>query len=177
MMIRKILKRLVTPPLAFVGVLLLLIEEKLWHGLVRLGEWTGTLPLVRNVERRIANLPPYGAVAALFGPALLILPVKLAAVWFVTKGHVASGLMVLLGAKITATAIVARIYTLCEPALEMVPWFVRMRDAILRGKDWAHRKLEAFVGWQSVKELRDWLNRQRLELWHSLQKWSRSLLS
>ena len=174
-MIWRIFKRLVTPPLAFVGAVLLLVEESLWHGLVRLGEWTGTLPLVRNVERHIVALPPYGAVAALFGPAVLILPIKVVAVWLMATGHISSGIMVLLGAKLSGTAIVARIYTLCKPALEMVPWFVRVRAAILRAKDWAHRKLEAFATWRLVQHLRHWLNNQRAGLWRNLLRWSRRL--
>ena len=156
---RRVLRRLVSPPLAFLAVLAMLAEEYLWKGLVRLGAWAGRLPLVRRVERRIAALPPAGAVAMLFAPVGLAVPAKLAAVWAIANGHALLGLGVLLGVKICGTAIVARIYTLCEASLMTVGWFVRLRAAILAAKAWAHRKLEATAAWRTAQRLRDGLRR------------------
>jgi hypothetical protein len=150
------LKRLVTVPAAVLGMLLMLIEEHLWHGLVQLGEWLGHLPLVRQGERRIAALSPFGAMIALLAPVALAVPAKLAAVWLMATGHVVTGVVFLLGVKITGTAIVARIYTLCRPALETVAWFVRVRASVVRAKDWAHRKLNALAAWQLAQRLRSW---------------------
>jgi hypothetical protein len=152
--LRRLLVHLATPPLAVLAVLLLLIEEYLWDGLVRLGAWVGRLPVVRGVERRIAALPPAGAMVVLLVPAALALPVKLLAVWLMAAGHLVTGVIVLLSAKVTATAFVARVYTLCEPALATVPRFVRLRDSILRAKDWAHRKLEATLAWRLAQRFR-----------------------
>ncbi len=156
---RRALRRLVSPPLAFFAVVAMLVEEYLWKGLVRLGVRVGRLPPVRRVERRIAALPPSGAMAVLLTPVGLAVPAKLAAVWTIANGHALMGLGVLLAVKVCGTAIVARIYTLCEASLMTVGWFVRLRAAIIAAKTWAHRKLEATAAWRAAQRVRDGLRR------------------
>ncbi len=148
---RSVIKRLLTPPLVVLAVALVLFEEHLWLWLVRLGEWAGGKPLIRVVEARIAALPPAAALAMLLLPAGLILPIKLVAVWLMARGDVLTGLAVLVAAKVGGTALVARIYMLCEPALATIPWFVRLRARLLRAKDWAHRRLESWPAWRLAR--------------------------
>ena len=56
--------------------LLLLFEEWGWEPLAALLARLGKLPAVAWLERRIASLPPYGALVTFFVPALMLLPVK-----------------------------------------------------------------------------------------------------
>jgi len=135
------------------GVALMLLEEYLWRGLKALMARLGRLAPIARIEARIAALPPAGAAAVFLIPGALALPFKLAAVWAMTQGHLALGLLVLLTAKLIATALFARLYTLCKPALMTVAWFVRLHDAINRAKAWAHAKLNSFSPWRLARRL------------------------
>ncbi len=144
-------KRILTAPLAVLGVLLMLLEERIWDALVALGEWVGRLPVLCRIQDRVRALPPKWAACALFFPVLLVLPIKVLAVWIMSTGRIWSGLGVLLSAKLAGTALVARIYTLCEPALACLPWFVRLRAWFLHAKDWAHHRLDSWSMWRLVR--------------------------
>ena len=43
------------------------------------------------MERRIASLPPYAALAIFLVPTLLLLPVKLLALWLISRSWVVLG--------------------------------------------------------------------------------------
>ena len=77
------LKRLAAWPLALV----ILFEEWGWEplqrGLARLGRALGLAWL----EAAIGRLPPYAALAVLLLPSLLLLPVKLSALWLIGRSQ------------------------------------------------------------------------------------------
>lgn len=147
------IKRILLSPLVFLGVLLMLLEERLWDWFVRLGIWLGQRPAMRQAEARMRILPPKGAAIALFFPVALIFPVKVLAVWVMSTGRWGLGVAILLSAKLVGTALVAWIYTLCEPALSQLAWFVHLRAWFLDAKDWAHRKLEAWLMWRFARQV------------------------
>jgi hypothetical protein len=120
-MIRRLLRHL------FLGLLglLLLFEEWGWEPLAALMARLGRLPLWGWAERRIARLPPAGALLVFFLPALGLLPVKLLALYLIGLGHPLGGLAVLLAAKVAGTAVLARLFTLTQPALMRLAWFAR----------------------------------------------------
>ncbi len=111
----------------FGGLLALVIvfEEWGWEPLQRALAWVGRLPGLRWAEARIRSLPPYAALALFAVPTLLLLPVKLLALWLIGQGKVVLGTLVILSAKLLGTAIVARLFTLTQPALMQLGWFAR----------------------------------------------------
>lgn len=150
---RRIIKRLLTPPLLVLAVLLVLVEEYLWAWLTAAMAHLGRLPVVRDLEARIGRLPPYWAAAAFVMPAAIMLPFKLAAVWAMASGHLLLGLSVLLAAKLTGTALLARLYVLCEPALMTIGWIAALVAWVRRCKAWAHARLENWPAWRLVRRL------------------------
>ena len=151
--LRRAVKRLITPPLVVLATALMLVEEYLWHGLVRFGAWVGRLPPIAELEARLADLTPAGCLVALLVPAGLAVPIELFALWLMTAGHILAGVVLLIAAKLVPTALVARVYTICEPKLATIAWFVRLRDVILAAKDWAHRKLEVQPAWRTARKV------------------------
>lgn len=105
--------------------LLILFEEWGWEPLQRALAWVARLPGLRWMEQRIQALPPYGALALFFLPTLLLIPVKLLALWLIGQGKVLAGTLVILTAKLVGTAIVARLFGLTQPALMQLAWFAR----------------------------------------------------
>ena len=116
------LKRLFGALLALV----ILFEEWGWEPLQRLMAHIARLPLLAWLGRRIAALPPHAALAVFFLPALALLPVKLAALWLIGQGHPLFGVLLILGAKLVGTAVVAHLFALTQPALMHLPWFARL---------------------------------------------------
>lgn len=103
--------------------LVVLFEEWGWGPLSRLMAQLARLPIIGWLERRIAGLAPVPALLVFLLPGTLLLPVKLAALALVSHGHVATGLSVIVIAKLVGTAIVARLFQLTRPALMQLEWF------------------------------------------------------
>ena len=110
-------------PLQWLLALVILFEEWGWEPLQRLIARLGRLPGLRVVEVWIRALPPWAALCTFGLPTLLLLPVKLLALWAMGHGHVALGMVVIVLAKVAGTAVVARLFTLTRPALLRLAWF------------------------------------------------------
>ncbi|MBV8035612.1 hypothetical protein [Roseateles sp.] len=106
--------------------LLILFEEWGWEPLRRLFALLARLPLIRHLEALLRRLPPRWAFVVLLLPSLLIVPVKLAALWLVAQGRVVLGVVVVVAAKVVGTALLAWLFQLIQPALMQLPWFTRL---------------------------------------------------
>jgi hypothetical protein len=118
------------PLLKFLGraasvlvALVVLFEEWGWESLHWLMAQLGKLPLLRQLEVLVTRLPPTAALVVLGLPALLLVPVKLVALWLIGSGQPGFGLAVIVAAKVLGTAIVARLFALTRPALMRIGWF------------------------------------------------------
>ncbi len=122
--------RLLIAPLRWlfrvVLALLILFEEWGWEPLRRVFALIAKLPIIRQVETLLKRLPPRWAFVVLVLPSLLILPIKLLAVWLVASGRVALGVGVIVAAKVGGTALLAWLFQLIQPALMQLAWFARL---------------------------------------------------
>jgi hypothetical protein len=117
------LKRLLTAPFVFVAAVIILFEDWLWDDLARLAAAVGRLPVFRSIEAFIAGLPPYAALVFFATPSVLLFPVKLVALYFISHGHAVLGFLTVAAAKVAGTALVARIFMLTRPNLMRIGWF------------------------------------------------------
>ncbi len=155
-MLRKVLHGLLTAIL----VPVLLFEEWGWTPLADLVGRLTRLPFLARVEDKVRNLPPWSALLVFFVPVLLLLPVKVLALFLFSEGHAVSGCAVLIGAKLIGTAIVARIFQLVETALMRIPLFARWYP---RWKGWKNRVLYSVresAPWRAVRAFQE-ATRQR----------------
>lgn len=118
--------------------MLILFEEWGWEPLQRVLARIGRWPGLRWIEGCVQRLPPWAAVIMFVVPAAVLLPIKLLALWAIGRGHLVLGMLVIVSAKIVGTAIVARLFTLTQPALMRLSWFawayahwIRLKQAIL----------------------------------------------
>ena len=132
-MIGRFLKRVLAAPFVLVAVVVVLAEDWLWDDLARLAAAIGRLPVLRRLEALIAGVPPWAALALFAAPSLLLVPVKLAALYLIAHGRLTLGFVVVVAAKVVGTAVVARLFALTRPALLRIEWFA-----------WAHARLLAF---------------------------------
>ncbi len=133
----------------------LLFEEWGWAQLAAVMAWLGSWPGIKQLEALIRRLPPYGALALFMVPVLGLLPVKLLALYWLSQGHAALGIGVIISAKVVGTAIVARLFSLTHPTLMRLAWFerlfhrwmafkTRVLDQVYRSPAW--RQLQALRG-------------------------------
>ncbi len=151
---KKRLKRLLSAPFVLMAAIFVLFEEWLWDDLQRIAAAVGRLPLFRQIESLIAGLPPYAALAIFGAPSLLLIPVKLAALYFIAHGQPTLGLMTAVGAKIAGTALVARIYALTHPNLLRIGWFAFAHARVLAFKTRVHEAIKSTRFYKAAWRLR-----------------------
>ncbi len=144
--------------------LLILFEEWGWEPLKRAMAWLMRWPPLAWIERAIARLPPYAALAVFFVPTLLLLPVKLTALWLIGQGKAALGLAVIVGAKLAGTALVARLFHLTQPALMKLAWFARLYKGWTMWKDAWVLRIRASWAWRISRVLK----KRVLQRWRRL---------
>ncbi len=142
-LLRRALRLVFTPLIALV----LLFEEWGWEPLSALVARLARLPFVAWLERHIAGLPPWAAAAVFTAPALGLLPVKLLALFLIGKGYALLGVGVLLAAKLLGTALLARLFTLTQPALMRLTWFSRWYPRWKTWKDGVFARVRASALW------------------------------
>lgn len=146
--------------LGWLLALVILFEEWGWEPLHRVMVRFGQLPALRGLGRRIAALPAYGALAIFLLPTALLLPVKLAALWFIGRGMVVAGTLVLVVAKLAGTALIARLFTLTRPALMTLPWFAHLYARWSVWKTLLITQVRASWPWRLARQMRQrWRSR------------------
>ena len=145
------------------AALALFFEEWGWRPLTawaaRLAQW----PPLARLEARIQRLSPWQALLLFLLPSLLLLPVKLAALWFIQRGQATLGLAVIVAAKLLGTALVGRLFILTEPQLVRFAWFARALGWWRVTKERVKAAVQASLAWRAVRvarrKLRVWLRR------------------
>ena len=132
----------------------LLFEEWGWEPLAAAFARLARLPLWAWLERKISQLPPGGALLAFGVPMLALLPVKLLALYLFGNGQTTLGLVLLFGAKVGGTALMARLFQLTQPALMQLHWFAVWYP---RWKSWKESVLT------EVRQSDPWRAGQRLK--------------
>jgi hypothetical protein len=128
--------------------LVLIFEEWGWRPLAAALARLANFPIVARLEALILALPPYGALAVFLLPSLLILPLKLLAVFLIATGHALSAALLFIGAKIAGTAIVARLFMLTQPKLMRIGWFAQAYNWLMPWKDRAFAAIRASWAWR-----------------------------
>jgi hypothetical protein len=153
--LRKLLRVLLAVPAA----LLLLVEEWIWDNFVRFTAWVARLPVFRRLEAMVQRLPPWAAVTAFAAPFLVLLPIKVAALWLMGTGRFRTGIAVYVAGKVVGTAVLTRLFTLTKPALLRIGWFARLYAwfTAVRDRLYAYvRSLRAFVAAKAfLRAMRD----------------------
>lgn len=102
---------------------IIVFEEWGWRPLAAALAQLARLKPIAWLEAHIQRLPPYGALVVFAAPSILILPLKLMALYLITSGREIAATLLFIGAKVVGTAIVARLFQLTEAQLLQIPWF------------------------------------------------------
>jgi len=129
----------------------LLFEEWGWDPLARAVARLASHRMWAALERRVRALPPWAALLCFFVPMLLLLPLKLVALWLFARGQMLIGVLLLGAAKLAGTALVARIFQLTQPALMQLPFFARWYTRWKLWKDGVMRAVRAHPAWRAAR--------------------------
>jgi hypothetical protein len=121
--------------LQIILALLILLEEWGWRPLAdllgRLGRWQPWAQL----EAGVARLPPYAALLVFVLPSALLLPLKFLALLLIARGQLVLAGVLFALAKVVATALVARLFLLTQPALMQIGWFAWCYERFIPWKE------------------------------------------
>ena len=144
-----------------VAATIVFFEDVLLHylglAMAAIARW----PPIARIEGWLAGLPPWAALIAFGAPSTLVLPVKLAAVWFAMQGKfvLATGAIVL--GKVVATALVARLYKILRPTLLRLSWYLRTETWLFDFRDRVYGFVRALPAWQvaanAIRRTKAWL--------------------
>lgn len=146
-------RRRLLAPVVYLAALFLMLEDWLWNLGARLTAGLAQWAPLRRLERRIGRMRPVPALVLFLLPPLLLFPVKIVALYAMTRGHAWTGLAVIIVAKLVSAAAVARLYILTRPALMTMPWFARLEARFLALKERAIVKLQATAAWQQARAM------------------------
>ena len=113
------------------------------------------------IEAWLRRLPPWGALLAFGAPSLLVIPIKLSAVWFALHHRYGLSLLSVVVGKMLATALVARLYMVLRPTLVRMAWYLRAETWLFDWRDRLYAFVRALPAWQKgqaiVRRVRLWL--------------------
>ncbi len=145
-----LLLRLLQLPLALV----VMFYEWGWETLGHVFDWLARRRLWHAVEDAIRRLPPWGALLVFALPSVLLFPVKLLALWFIAQGQGTVGVIVIIAAKLVGTAVVARLFSLTQPALLQLSWFSAMYRWFIPWKDAWMNAIRASWPWRAGRVIK-----------------------
>ena len=150
--------------LAFIPIAaaIVFVEDVLLHylgvAMAALAKW----PPVARLEGWLRGLPPWAALLAFLAPSTLVLPVKLAAVWFVLQGRFGLATASIVVGKMLATALLARLYLILRPTLVTMPWFLASETWLFAWRDRLYGFVRALPAWQRatamLRRTKAWLS-------------------
>jgi hypothetical protein len=128
--------------------LIIVFEEWGWRPLAdllgRLARWRPWAA----VESVIIQLPPYAALVVFVLPTTLLLPLKFLALLLIARGQVIVAGLLFLVAKVVATALIARLFVLTQPALMQIGWFAWGYETVMPWKDALTARVRASWVWR-----------------------------
>lgn len=160
--------------LSVVAALVVLFEEWGWRPLAELLGAIARLRPFARLELWIAGLPPYAALLVFALPTTLLLPVKLLGLWLLAKGQAVVAALMLVGAKIVSTALVARIFMLTKPALMRIGWFAAAYGRFMPWKEAVFAKIRASWTWRYGRMVKNAIRLRAKQAW---TRWSPGLLA
>jgi hypothetical protein len=163
--IRIVLKRTLEVLLALVIV----FEQWGWRPLAdllgRLARWRPWAA----IESVIIRLPPYAALVVFVLPSALLLPLKLLAVFLVARGQIFLAGLLFAAAKVVATALVARLFMLTQPALMQIGWFAWTYNTVIPWKDALVDRVHASWPWRTGRIVKERVRRLLSTQWRRMQ--------
>jgi len=180
--LRRLARRILTPPLIVLAILWALLDATLWRWLSALGRLLARVPLFAGLERLVARLSPGWVIAVFVIPFVPLIPIlKLTELWLLANHHYVSAVILILGTKVIGAAFSTRVFAIAKPKMMQVRWFAKFYGGVVWLLDLGYRTLEGIPAWHAT---RGWVRRMKLRItsggrsavrrtWDSARRWVR----
>jgi hypothetical protein len=148
---RLTIKKILIAPFVWLIAFILVLEDWLWEPLLRFLRSLAKWRFVRFLEKTVGRLPPYGALLFFTVPIILLFPFKFLGLYLIAHGEKIAGLTVFIVAKVVGTGMAAWVYSLTEPALSKLAWFVALRTAFTRFKASIYERVKTSITYRFVR--------------------------
>ena len=122
------LRRLLLAPAKAVVVLYVVLDGIVTPVVRPLLGWVARLRFVIRLQDIVAALPPYAILVLLTVPFAFAEPAKIYALYLMTEGHFATGLVTISMAYLVSLLVVERIYHAGQGKLQTIVWFAKLMD-------------------------------------------------
>lgn len=122
------LRRLFLLPANAVVVLYVVLNAIVTPVFRPLVRWVARLRFVIRLQDIVAALPPYAILGLLAVPFAFAEPAKFYALYLMTEGQFAAGLITISMAYLVSLLVVERIYHAGRAKLKTIPWFAKLMD-------------------------------------------------
>lgn len=162
----KTLKRILVAPLFLIAFVIVVIEDEIWQRAIILNErWLKQNKYLLALESASKTWSVWKCFSLFLIPLIVLFPIKLAAMFMISKGHLLTGGFLFLSIKFIGAALSAKIYTMTEKTLRTLAWFAKFVDYVsnLRKKmtGWIiESKTYVFLK-EKKKEFKDYLSRYK----------------
>jgi hypothetical protein len=136
------------------AALVILFEDYVWVRITALVAWFARWRLVQRLEGWVLRRGRHTTLALFAVPIACLIPVKLTAVYLIATGHIVTGILVIVVAKVTGTAVAARLFVIARPKLMTFETFVTVYVKALAFKAWAHDVLEKLQVRETIRRLK-----------------------
>ena len=138
------LRNLILLPIALV---LVVLEDVVWAGLLVVVRALNALPPLRRLAAWLGTLPGWIALPLFLIPEVLGRVGEFWALALLVQGDVALSVVIYLGVRLIATLIAVFVYQSCAAALHSYAWFATLVRWLLLVKDWAVGLIAPWRAW------------------------------
>jgi hypothetical protein len=124
-------------PLAYGLVAVYFVADLVFEAVaLPLSAWIGRLKILQPLNRWIAGLRPYPALALFSVPVVILEPVKPVGAFLLSTGRVAEGTLTIVAGEILKITLVERLFRLTRDRLMEIPAFAILYRHWIRFHDW-----------------------------------------
>ena len=157
--------------------LVIVFEEWGWRPLAAALAQLARLKPIAWLEAQVQRLPPYGALVVFGAPSVLLLPLKLVALYLIASGREVEATLLFIGAKVVGTAIVARLFQLTEAQLLRIPWFAWAYGVLMPWKNALTAWVRASAPWRYGRVVKERVRRLARPITRAMRAEAALLLS
>ncbi len=113
------------------------------------------LQIVQRLERAISALPAYVILMLMVGPFIVAEFAKIFALFWMSEGHLRSGMTILISAYVVSIFGCERILHAGKPKLMTIPWFAACYNWVMALRDQVFAWFRRTTVWRTAMEVRD----------------------
>ncbi len=134
--------------------IIVIFEEWLWDALTLLGQIFSRLLHLEKFDKWLLNASPKMALFAFLIPLIVVTPFNILAIFLLTHGAIAQGILLEIAVKLVGTLLIARIFRLVKTALLTFNWFEKIYNVIAKTLRWAHETIRNTRIYQSSLKIK-----------------------